>query len=208
MEIDKSSTSEDSAQKALDRERLIAFVSGDVFALESFIRTHETRLARIAHRVLGCRSEAEDARNTVFVRLIAEIQDVSRLAAPAAWLTRCVVNEALTRVRRNARERRLLSKLLTWKTFASERNVLESLVDEESISELQLALQMLSPEQRTLVSLRYDEGMTFQDIAELLRKPPSTIKSQLSKAIALLRIALSSVNNQLPKPIIRREDNQ
>ncbi len=202
MEIYKS---EDSAVKALDRDRLVAFVSGDVSALESFIRTHERRLARIAYRILGCQSAAEDARNTVFVRLISEIQDLSRLVDPAAWLTRCVVNEALTRVRQNARERRLLSSLLTRKSFASETSALETLVDAEASSELQLALQKLSPMQRTLVSLRFDEGMTFQEIAELLGKPSSTIKSQFSKTIVLLRSALSSVHKQQPKPITQRE---
>lgn len=201
MEIDKSSSSEDSSISDPDRELLAAFAGGDGSALEKFIRTHEQRLAKIAYRILGCQSAAEDAIHTVFVRLISEIEDITRLANPAAWLTRCVVNDALTRVRQNAREKRLLSSFPARRVCDSEASALESLVNAEASSELQLALQSLSPMQRTLVSLRFDEGMTFQKIAELLGKPPSTIKSQLAKTIALLRNSLSSVRKQQSNPI-------
>lgn len=198
MEIDKSSTPEDSSISLHDRELLAAFAEGDHLALETFVRRHEQRLARIAYRILGCQSTAEDARNNVLLQLISEIHDRSRLAEPAAWLTRCIVNESLTRVRQDARERRLLLNLLPAKSTPSQDGALESLLNAEACDELKLALMKLSPMQRTLVSLRFDEGMTFHAIAELLEKPPSTIKSQLAKAISLLRRTLSSVPKQPP----------
>lgn len=196
METDQSSISEDSTISRHDRELLAASADGDRQALETFVRRHEQRLARIAYRILGCQSTAEDARNEVLLQLISEVHDLSRLAEPAAWLTRCIVNESLTRVRQDARERRLLSDLLPVKSKASQDSALESLLNAEACEELKLALMKLSPMQRTLVSLRFDEGMTFHEIAELLEKPPSTIKSQLAKAISLLRRTLSSIHKQ------------
>ena len=67
---------------------------------------------------------------------------------------------------------------------------LEQLQDHESREQLAAALAKLSPEERALVSLRFDENLTYREIGEVLERPASTIKSQLSKAIARLRTAL------------------
>ena len=66
-----------------------------------------------------------------------------------------------------------------------------NLQDRESREQLAVALAKLAPEERALVSLRFDEDLTFREIGEVLELPTSTIKSQLSQAIARLRTALS-----------------
>ncbi|MCA9202873.1 MAG: sigma-70 family RNA polymerase sigma factor, partial [Planctomycetales bacterium] len=59
---------------------------------------------------------------------------------------------------------------------------------------LSIALAELSPDARAILSLRFDEDLTFREIAVLLDRPPSTVKSQLAKAIAQLRDLLGAAN--------------
>jgi len=82
-----------------DEQLLLDFQQGDQAAFATIVERHEVRLARIAYRIVGCRHEAEDARHAVFVRFLQQIGQSRQLERVGAWLTRCTVNEAITRAR-------------------------------------------------------------------------------------------------------------
>ena len=126
-------------------------------------------------------------RHAVFVRFLSTIDRSQQVENVGAWLTRCTVNEGITRVRQRERESRTRAELVRLARTAREATPLERLQDDESREQLSVALAKLSPDERALVSLRFDEGLTFRDIAEVLERSASTVKSQLSQAIARLR---------------------
>lgn len=169
---------------------LLAFQHGNQSALAELVGIHEQRLARIAYRIVGCLSEAEDVRHAVFVRLLKTVGKSQPINNVGAWLTRCTVNDALARVRHRDREGRLKEELVRRRRRTAETTPLEQLQDHESRERLAVALVKLSPDERALVSLRFDEDLTFREIGEVLERPTSTIKSQLSHAIARLRTTL------------------
>ena len=55
------------------------------------------------------------------------------------------------------------------------------------------ALQRLSPEQREAVTLKIYQGFKFEEMAEILSCPVSTIKSRLYTALELLKVELAPV---------------
>ncbi|MHB8974104.1 MAG: RNA polymerase sigma factor [Pirellulaceae bacterium] len=171
-------------------ELLLSFQQGNQSSLAEMVGIHEQRLAQIAYRIVGCPSEAEDVRHAVFVQLLITIRELRQINNVGAWLTRCTVNEALTRVRQRDRTSRLKMELIRRGSRVADTTPLEQLQDHESREQLAAALAKLSPEERALVSLRFDENLTYREIGEVLERPASTIKSQLSKAIARLRTAL------------------
>ncbi len=174
-----------------DEQLLLAFQCGDRSALVAIVERHEDRLARIAYRIVGCRNEAEDVRHAVFVRFLRIIDRSQQIENVGAWLTRCTVNEGITRVRQRERESRTRAELVRLARTAREPTPLERLQDDESREQLSVALATLSPDERALVSLRFDAGLTFREIAEVLGRSASTVKSQLSQAITRLRKSLS-----------------
>ena len=170
-----------------DEQLLLAFQRGDRSAVVAIVGRHEDRLARTAYRIVGCRNEAEDVRHAVLVRFLRTIGRSQQIENVGAWLTRCTVNEGITRVRQRERESRTRAELVRLARTAREVTPLERLQDDESREQLSVALAKLSPDERALVSLRFDEGLTFREIAEVLERSASTVKSQLSQAIARLR---------------------
>ncbi len=190
MGSDRSRISATASTAPTAEELLIAFQHGKQSSLAELIAIHEQRLARIAYRIVGCVSEAEDVRHAVFVQLLVTMGKSQQINNVGAWLTRCTVNEALARVRQRDRANRLTMKLVRRGSRAADMTPLEQLQNHETREQLAVALAKLSPEERALVSLRFDENLTFREIGEVLERPASTIKSQLSQAIARLRTVL------------------
>ena len=62
----------------------------------------------------------------------------------------------------------------------------------EDADRLAAALAELTPTDRALLALRFDEALTFGEIGEALAKPASTVKSRYAKAIERLRASLES----------------
>jgi RNA polymerase sigma-70 factor (ECF subfamily) len=68
----------------------------------------------------------------------------------------------------------------------------EALVKEERLRELHRAVRRLPPRQREVVALRYFEECSIAQAAEILGCPVGTVKSNLHKALANLKLALRS----------------
>lgn len=138
-------------------------------------------LYRYALMILGDPAAAADAVQQVFVAVLRapdrEIESGER------YLRRAVRNECYSTIRR-------------WKRHPAEAIVLEDLVaDSEQPDEriaLQQAISMLPPEQREVVHLKIFEGMTFQEIADLLDESANSIASRYRYAIEKLRLMLGA----------------
>jgi len=63
----------------------------------------------------------------------------------------------------------------------------DPLVADERAKRLAGALLQLEPAERALLSLRFDEDLTFAEIASVLGQPASTIKSRLARTVGRLR---------------------
>ena len=174
-----------------DEQLLSDYRQGDRSALVAIVERHEIRLARIAYRITGCRHEAEDVRHAVFVRFLQSIERTAEVERIGAWLTRCTVNEAVTRMRKRSRHVRVISDLAQLARASTDSSLMTRLLREESDEHLTAALAKLSPDDRALLSLRFDEDLTFRGIAEVLERPASTVKSQMSQAISRLRELLN-----------------
>lgn len=191
MTNDTSQDSLTTSQLPSDEQMFADFLRGDRASLVAVIKRHEVRLARIAYRITRCVHEAEDVRHSVVVRLLRSLESQPQLERVGAWLTRCTVNEALTRMRRRNREGRLLADLASDARSAAAESLTESVTRRESRERLSTALAQITPDDRALLSLRFDEDLTFREIAEVLGRPTSTVKSQMSQAIFRLRELLS-----------------
>ena len=187
-----SSNNRLTAAELTDEQLLAEFRNGDRAALAAIVVRHESRLARIAYRIAGCRFEAEDARHAVFVRFLQSIAGAAEIESVGGWLTRCTVNEAVTRVRRRTRESRTLIDLAQDVRGAIEFSPLERAEERESRDQLSSAIAQLAPEDRALLSLRFDEDLTFREIAEVVDRPASTVKSRVQQSIARLRELLAA----------------
>jgi RNA polymerase sigma factor (sigma-70 family) len=142
--------------------------------LEAVYRSSCLSLTRLAYLLVGDRDEAEDIVQTVFTTAMARWEAINE---PVAYLRRAVVNRANDTHRRSFRRP------------TTAVGVSES-IDEPEVDELWSVVRTLPAPQRAVVVLRFYEDLAFADIASLLRRPASTVRSDLRRALTKLRGSL------------------
>lgn len=152
------------------------------------VRRWEDSVYRIAYRVTGDAAAAQDIQQAVFLRLLERPEAIRRADRFGAWLKRAVVNESISVLRRRRRRFRAGTESADPDDCADPGQGPEELfVEAEETRRLGEALARLAPEDRALLALRFDEDLTFREIATVLERPVSTVKSQIQKAITRLR---------------------
>jgi RNA polymerase sigma factor (sigma-70 family) len=150
-------------------------VSSEPQPLDSVYRSSWLALTRLAYLLVGDRGEAEDIVQTVFTSAVARWEAIDD---PAAYLRRAVVNRASDAHRRSYRKP------------APNAGVTEC-VGEPEVDELWALVSALPAPQRAVVVLRFYEDLALSDIATLLDRPASTVRSDLRRALTKLRELLA-----------------
>lgn len=143
---------------------------------------------RIAHRIVGRTSDAEDVRQEVFATVFGKPDRIPDPERYEAWLRRCTVNAAIARVRRRGREEPVESPVVA----SPEREPEDRAVRREEATRLREALDRLAADDRAILALRFDEELTFAEIAETLDRPASTVKSRYARLLEELRSVLGT----------------
>jgi RNA polymerase sigma-70 factor (ECF subfamily) len=157
---------------------------GDKESFRYLVERYQNQAVAHAIAVLGNREDALDAVQEAFVDAYRAIDrfDFTRRFYP--WLyvllrNRCFKMLASTgrRITESAKE----TEILAYQPASSI---------EETLS-LEAALLALSPEDRELVTLKYLDGLSYQELAELLQIPRGTVMSRLFYARKQLQAKLS-----------------
>lgn len=138
------------------------------------------RVFRTVYGVAGDVATAEDALQSAYAKAFTSWRRVRAASHPEAYVRRMAVNEVLGIRRRPFHRRETLV------ATHPERSTPEDLtsLDRDSVWRAVLALP---PRQRAVIVLRYYEGLSEAEIAEVLQCSRGTVKSQASDALRRLR---------------------
>lgn len=142
---------------------------------------YATAAQRLAYLLTGDRPLAEDLTHDAFIRLAARLVHLHSPEAFDAYLRRTIVNLARSSFRRRRIERRYVGSSET-------REIARGFEDEVAAHDaVKRALMSLPYRQRAAVVLRFYNGLSVDEIADLMGAPSGTIKSLLSRGASKLR---------------------
>lgn len=145
---------------------------------EEAYRVHRLALVRLAYLLCGSRELSEDVVQTAFVTAQPRW---ARIDDHAAYLRRAVVNLVKDHQRRSFRVTRRLAVV----------PVTDQMTTAPDIDETWAVISRLPATQRAVVVLHYYEDLPLVQIADLLGRPASTVRSDLRRALDRLRKDLS-----------------
>jgi len=155
------------------------------------------RVFNVALRIVGNRDEAGDVLQDVFVLLFRKIHRFRERAVFASWVYRVTVNVSLDCLRRRRRAPSPTSSTLLLDgaqepvspgLTGPERHMAQRDLERH----VQESLLLLSDRLRLVIVLRYLEGLSYSDIAEILDCSIGTVKSRLNRAHTALRAELTA----------------
>ncbi len=170
-----------------DRDLVIKAAGGSVDAFNLLVSRHEKRVFNYLLRIVGQREDALDLTQDVFLKAYQNLKKLSDVDRFSPWLFRIAHNEAYSLLRRNRPDN---AEMAFEPPTGDSRKGLYPL---ELNLAVERALTRLTPEQREAVVLKVFQGFKFEEMAEILDLPLSTIKSRLYSALDLLKGVLAPV---------------
>lgn len=140
---------------------------------------------RFATALTGDPDLAKDLVQEVLIRASRRWPDIGQLERPEAYVRKMVVNEHLSWRRRSWRL--IPSGTGGHLTALPAPDPADGLIDRQA---LLAELAKLSPRQRTALVLRYYEGYSDAEIADVMGCTQSTVRGHVFKALAALRVEL------------------
>jgi RNA polymerase sigma-70 factor (ECF subfamily) len=150
---------------------------GDLGAFEELVRRHQLPIFRLCLGMLGNRHDAEDAAQDAFLtawRAIGRFRGESKFST---WLYRVAVNRCLRQLSTRPGPIEQLTDRAS--TLGDPEGEFEAVRQVEDIA---AAVAKLTPEQRVPFILREVEGLTYNEIAEVLGVTMTAVKSRLNRA--------------------------
>jgi len=173
--------------RAVEDADLISRVRrGDVEAYNHLVSRWEKRVFNYLLRITASTEDALDLSQDAFLKAYQNIRKLDDPARFGPWLFRIAHNEAYSLFRKRRPETAI-------EDVASARNPAPGFPIDLSLA-VTAALDRLNPEQREAVVLKVYEGFKFDEMAEVLGCPVSTVKSRLYTALDLLKTELAPLN--------------
>jgi len=167
---------------------MIGLSGGDERVYAILYEQFGARLIRTAIAILGCREDAEDAVQDVFVALVRSRRQLGEIEDLTAYLFAALRHAAARCAMRRDREIPLHDLMETMPSRSEPCS--DHAVDGELQERLQHALQELPPEQREVVSLRLAGELTFAQIAKASEVSTQTAASRYRYGLEKLRALL------------------
>ncbi|MCX5784431.1 MAG: sigma-70 family RNA polymerase sigma factor [Elusimicrobia bacterium] len=181
-----------------DAELMEAFANGETEALGEIIARYKTPLFNYLLRITGNTAAAEDLFQDVFVKLARSPKAYGERFKFSAWLFTVAHHAAMDYFRRRSAQ-----KTVPLDGDAENPGAADCLASgepgpEQAVQNLELkrrvekALALLSEDQREIFYLRHYSGLSFREIAALLKIPIGTALARVSRAAAVLRRELEN----------------
>jgi len=175
-----------------DEELVARSVGGDTECFNQLIKRWEKPIYALAYRTLGREDEARDVCQETFMRAFRALDGFKGQAKFSSWLYRIALNLCRDWQRRERRAPIVaMPEGVDLVELAGEGDSVERA--DEAVARKDLsravarAMRRLPEDQRTAIVLKEYHGLTFQEIAELLGCPLSTVKTRLYQGLTVLR---------------------
>lgn len=161
----------------------------------AFVDRHATPVLRICYRILGRLEEAEDAAQETFLLAYRARGTYRGDGTADAWIARIATRECWRRAGQLAQRHRRIGPLddgVTGPASDAADPATEAIAAERGAA-VREAVASLPDPYREVVSLRYFADLSPAAIAEVVRRPEGTVRSQLHRGLGRLRIRLDRV---------------
>ena len=189
-----------------DEQLVVAFQAGDVAAFDLLVSRWDRKIQGAVYRVVGQGEDVRDITQEAFLKAYRALPLFKREAKFSSWLYQIALNLCRDRLRRRRRSLAevsldLLNENGDLPLAAGGPSAVELLEAREISRTVGSAVWALPEEQREVIVLKEYQGLTFQEIADVLGLPVSTVKTRLYRGLGLLRECLEQKGIRSPAPV-------
>ena len=175
-----------------DEELVARSIGGDADSFNQLILRWERPIYALAYRTIGREEDARDVCQETFLRAFRALPGFRGQAKFSSWIYRIALNLCRDWMRRERRTGSVQPPedvdLMDLVAAAEPSESIEDLVARnDQMRAVERAMALLPEDQRTAIVLKEYHGLTFQEIADLVGCPLSTVKTRLYQGLSVLR---------------------
>jgi RNA polymerase sigma-70 factor (ECF subfamily) len=179
-----------------DEELVARSIRGDNESFNELIIRWERPIYALAYRTIGREEDARDVCQETFLRAFRALPAFRGQSKFSSWLYRIALNLCRDWMRRERRTPVVQPPedvdVLELAAATEPSESIEDVVARNDLSRaVERAMALLPEEQRTAIVLKEYHGLTFQEIADLVGCPLSTVKTRLYQGLTVLRRELA-----------------
>lgn len=176
-----------------DKQLVWDYLNGDETALNFIIRRHLKLVYNFAYRLTGNAQVSEDISQETFIKIWKNIKKYDQNQEFKTWLLTVAKNTAIDWLRKR--------KGFVFSDFETSdgKNLIADFLSDPTLLPNEIAVQAedkkfvgglldkLSPTDRKIISLRYNDSLTFGKIGRILGRPLNTVKSRHRRTLFFLK---------------------
>jgi RNA polymerase sigma-70 factor (ECF subfamily) len=186
-----SKLNKDTLRRMNDEELITAFQSGDHDVYRFLVERYQERIRNLLFSIFHDRNFIDDLAQEVFIKAYQALPNFRFEASFYTWLYRIAVNKSRDELRKKKLRRFFSFQNLDEGIEQDLQGLLSVQPENRDTQELiGLGLQVLSEKFRTAIILKDIDGLSYEEIADIMQCKIGTVKSRISRARAMLRKAL------------------
>ncbi|HCC07304.1 MAG TPA: RNA polymerase subunit sigma-24 [Clostridiales bacterium] len=182
---------------------------GDIRAFEELIIGYEKDIYNIAYRMLGNANDAEDVSQEVCIKIYKSLNIYNNKSKLYTWIYKITINTCIDEIRKNRKNIGL--KYIDENINVGESEILQQYKDDKELtpedkyikkeekSDILQKINMLDPDHRAVIILRYINNLEYEEIAESLECSLGTVKSRINRAKKKLQEIFNNVEQKEKK---------
>jgi RNA polymerase sigma-70 factor (ECF subfamily) len=186
---------------------------GNQAAFEQLVHTYDRAVLRLALRLTGSASDAQDIHQEAFLKVYKKLNGFRFECSFSTWIYRIVTNVCLDHLRRNRARKKnsglevnddeLLNQL---SDDRPGNNPEQQLLDQELSAQILRALRRLTPRERMVFDLRHFQGLKLRSVSEILNASEGSVKMTFFRATRKLRFQLGKYAKN-HRPSMKQSDD-
>ncbi len=163
--------------------------AGESEALGELLRFYQARVFGLVLRYVGRRDEAAEVTQEAFLQAFRSIHRFEEGRPFRPWLFQLAVNVCRNHRRLGARREVATEVLPEGQSMWTQEQARadERLSSRSELAQLEQLLGNLTPDDRTLLLLRYNEELPYEELARMYRRPQAVLKMRVHRALKRLR---------------------
>jgi RNA polymerase sigma-70 factor, ECF subfamily len=173
-----------------DEELVARCGRGDRRAMDELVSRYHGKLLDFVFRSLGDRDMAADIAQATFIRVFQAAASYRALSSFKTWLYTVALNLIRDELRRRGARHETLSSELPESVEQSIGSPENSVLDEMISAEVWTEVEKLCDDHRSAIILKFRQGLTYDEISDVMGAPSGTVKSWVHYGLKALRQSL------------------
>jgi RNA polymerase sigma-70 factor (ECF subfamily) len=178
-------------------ERIVSLVlTGNKDSYREIIRRYEEKLFRYLHKFINDQDDIEDILQVVFIKAYKNLYGFDIEKKFSSWIYRIAHNEAVNHLKKNGKRGRMSLDDVEYKLI-DEKADIKTETDRKFLKkDVERVLGRLDLKYREPIVLFFLEGMSYEEISDVLRIPKNTVGTLILRGKKMIKDNLEEINKK------------